>query len=404
MDKKKKKMLIDNEDAFSSNIDSMIFLMLISISAIILMPAVMAEYQYRSAGYVSLQDTDTLLLSSILNSRSDEVGYTYRPGEIVGLNLSLPPGSMLRDAEETLYERQQKHRTFADLVAEDLVLGIAVSENGSKNYLNPMAKMHRPMTEDAIGNYLDTRIGGRYHYRFEAHWYPVSGYSTGSDIEIGRPAPANAFRQKARISLPLVSSTPSVSSPSHDEFIGSMNATAFWHAVNSSEPSSRLHERYNRSIEVASMSAAETITSTIFPADYLLNLSSTQSTLKSDQLSLISSPADSSVPDPEYVVALHNINYTANSVFRLNVNVPLQDQKIETSMVDGIENSLIHSNSAMISAHLKKEMQPEIERTISGILNSTDPSVMLELHNRQMRSIYSRANNEGADIILFLWQ
>jgi hypothetical protein len=398
MERKKDKMFIHNEDAFSSNIDSMIFLMLISISAIILMPAVMAEYQYRSAGYVSLQDTDTLLLSSILNSRSDEVRYTYRPGEIVGLNLSLPPGSMLRDAEETLYERQQKHRTFADLVAEDLVLGMAVSENGSKTYLNPMAKMHRPMTEDAIGNYLDTRIGGRYHYRFEAHWYPISGYNTGSDIEIGRPAPTDAFRQKARISLPPVSSS------SHDEFTESMNITAFWHAVNSSDPSARLHEGYNRSIETVSASAAETITSTIFPADYLLTLSSTQNELKSGQLSLISSPSGSDVPDPEYVVALHSINYTVNSVFGQNVNIPLEDQKIEMDMVDAVGNSLIHSNSAMIAAHLKMEMRPEIERTISGILNSTDPAVMTELHDRQMRSIYSRANNEGADIILFLWQ
>jgi hypothetical protein len=398
MERKKDRMFIHNEDAFSSNIDSMVFLMLITISAIILMPAVMAEYQYRSAGYVSLQDTDTLLLSSILNSRSDEVGYTYRPGEIVGLNLSLPPGSMLRDAEETLYERQQKHRTFADLVAEDLVLGMTVSENGSKTYLNPMAKMHRPMTEDAIGNYLDTRIGGRYHYRFEAHWYPVRGYSTGSDIEIGRPAPADAFRQKARISLPLVSSL------SYDEFTESMNTTAFWHAVNSSDPSSRLHEGYNRSIETVSTSAAETITSTIFPADYLRTLSSIQSSRKSEQLSLISSPADSDVQDPEYAVALHSINYTVNGVFGQNVNIPLEDQKIGMDMVNAVGNSLIHSNSAMISAHLKKEMQPEIESTISGILNSTDPSVMLELHDRQMKSIYSRANNEGADIILFLWQ
>lgn len=398
MERKKDRMFIHNEDAFSSNIDSIIFLMLISISAIILMPAVMAEYQYRSAGYVSLQDTDTLLLSSILNSRSDEVGYTYRPGESVGLNLSLPPGSMLRDAEKTLYEREQKHRTFADLVAEDLVLGMAVSENGSKTYLNPMAKMHRPMTEDAIDNYLDTRIGGRYHYRFEAHWYPVSGYSTGSDIEIGRPAPTDAFRQKARISLPLVSSS------SHDEFTESMNTTAFWHAVNSSDPSSLLHEGYNRSIETVSTSAAETITSTIFPMDYLLTLSSIQNSRKSEKLSLVSSPADSDMQDPEYAVALHSINYTVNGVFGLNANIPQDDQKIGKDMVDAVGNSLIHSNSAMISAHLKKEMQPEIERTISGILNSTDPSVMLELHDRQMRSIYSRANNEGADIILFLWQ
>ena len=398
MVRKTKKKLADSEGAFASNMDSLLFLMFISISAIILMPAIMAEYQYMSAGYVSQQDTDTLLLSSMLNSRSGEVEYIYKPGELAGLNLSLPPGSMLRDAEETLYGRQQKHRTFADLVAEDLILGLAVSKNGNKVFLNPMAKMHRPMTEDAIRDYLDARVGGRYHYRFEVHWYPVSGYNLGSDIEIGGPAPIDASRQGRRVSLPLGSS------PSHEEFLESMNATIFWNAVNSSDPSAHLREGYNKSIETASSSAAETITSVIFPADYLLSLSSTQSSLKSEQLSLISSPMNSNMPNPEYLVALHSINNTVNGIFGLNITIPEDDQMIGMNLVDDIENSLIQSNSAMISTCLKEEMQPEIERTISEILNSTDPDARLELHERQMQSIFSRVDNGGTDMILYLWQ
>jgi hypothetical protein len=398
MVRKTKKKLADSEGAFASNMDSLLFLMLISISAIILMPAIMAEYQYLSAGYVSQQDTDTLLLSSMLNSRSGEVEYIYKPGELADLNLSLPPGSMLRDAEETLYGRQQKHRTFADLLAEDLILGMAVSENGNIMHLNPMAKMHRPMTEDTIRNYLDARVGGRYHYRLEAHWYPVSGYNTGSDIGIGGPAPIDASRQGSRVSLPLGSS------PSPEKFMESMNATIFWNAFNSSDPSARLHEGYNMSIETASWSAAETSTSVIFPVDYLLSLSSTQSSLRSEQLSLISSPMASNMPNPEYLVALHSINNTVNGTFGMNITIPQENQMIGMNVVDDIENSLIQSNSAMISTYLKSEMEPEIERTISAILNSTDHDAMLELHEKQMRAIYSRVDNGGADMILYLWQ
>lgn len=398
MNRKNENVFSSNEDAFSSNMDSLLFLVIISISAIILMPAVMAEYQYRSAGYVSLQDTDTLLLSSMLNSRSDEVEYTYKPGELAGLNLSLPPGTMLRDAEETLYGRQQKHRTFADLVAEDLVLGMAIGGNGSREYLNPMAKMHRPMTEDAIGSYLDACVGGRYYYRFEAHWYPVSGYNIGSDIEIGNPAPEDAFRQRSRVSL------PSVHSPSEEEFLESMNTSSFRDAFNSSDPSARLREGYNKSIDEMSLYAAETITSVIFPAEYLLSLSSTQSSPKSGQLSLISSPGSTELSNPEYQLALYSINYTANSVFGLNTTIPMEDGTIDMNLVDAVNSSLIQANSVMISAYLKAEMQPEIDRAISDILNSTYPDERLEIHNRQMRSIYSRANKGGADIVLYLWQ
>lgn len=395
---KNKETLSSNEKAFSSNMDSLIFLLLISISAVILMPAVMAEYQYRSAGYVSLQDTDTLVLSSMLNSRIDEAGYTYKPGELVGLNISLPQDSMLRDAEETLYGRQQKHRTFADLVAEDLVLGMALSVNGSKEYLNPTAKMHRPMTEDAIRNYLDARVGGRYQYRFEAHWYPVSGYDTGSDIAIGDIAPADAFRQSSRISLPIVSS------PSQEEFLGSMNKSVFLDALNASDPSATLHEEYNKSIERISLSAAETITSVIFPADYLLSLSSAEISLNSEQLSLISGPGNTELSNPEYQLVLYSIDHTANRMFGLNVTVPIEDGNIDINLIDHINNTLIQLNSARISSYMQAEMQPEIDATVSGILNSTDTDTQLEMHERQMLSIYSKASKGGADIVLYMWQ
>jgi hypothetical protein len=184
----------------------------------------------------------------------------------------------------------------------------------------------------------------------------------------------------------------------------SMNATIFWNAFNSSDPSARLHEGYNMSIETASWSAAETSTSVIFPVDYLLSLSSTQSSLRSEQLSLISSPMASNMPNPEYLVALHSINNTVNGTFGMNITIPQENQMIGMNVVDDIENSLIQSNSAMISTYLKSEMEPEIERTISAILNSTDHDAMLELHEKQMRAIYSRVDNGGADMILYLWQ
>lgn len=395
---KNKETLSSNEKAFSSNMDSLIFLLLISISAVILMPAVMAEYQYRSAGYVSLQDTDTMVLSSMLNSRLDEVEYTYKPGELAGINLSLPPESMLRNAEETLYGRQQKHRTFADLIAEDLVLGMTADVNGSKEYLNPMAKMHRPMTEDAIRSYLDARVGGRYQYRFEAHWYPVSGYDTGSDITIGDIAPADAFRQSSRISL------PTVSSPSQEEFLGSMNKSVFLDALNTSDPSATLHEEYNKSIERISLSAAETITSVIFPADYLLSLSSAEISLNNEQLSLISGPGNTELSNPEYQLVLYSIDHTANRVFGLNTTVPMEDNNIDMNLIDHINNTLVQVNSARISSYLQAEMQPEIDATVSGILNSTDTDTQLEMHERQMLSIYSKANKGGADMVLYMWQ
>ncbi|MDW7731459.1 MAG: hypothetical protein SCH66_03400 [Methanolobus sp.] len=389
---------IQDEKAFSTTLDSIFFLILISISAVILMPTLMAEEQYRSAGYVSAQEMDTHLLGSILSTRTDEFEYTFKPAEIAGLNVTLPEGSMLENAEETLYGREQKHRTFADIIAEDLVLGITLEKNGSTVYLNPMAKTHPVSTEDSIKEFLDAMIGERYKYRFEAHWHLVSGYSIGSEIGIGDSPPVNSFRQRAKVSLPLSYS------PSREEFFDSMNSSALLAAASSADPSRELHDGYDQSIEIASLGAAEAITTIIFPAEYLESLSTTDISLNSEQLSLISSPDSMDISDPELMIALHSINYTANEVFDLNTTVPIEDESLSISLIDDINSSIIDSNQEIISAYLKEDMSEEIDNTVSNIMNATDDNTRIELHEEQMKSIYGRINQGGADIILFLWQ
>ncbi|QLC50414.1 hypothetical protein HWN40_09265 [Methanolobus zinderi] len=389
---------IQDEKAFSSSLDSIFFLILISISAVILMPSLMAEEQYRSAGYVSAQDMDTHLLGTILSTRTDEFEYTLKPTEIAGLNVTFPEGSMLESSEETLYGREQKHRTFADIIAEDLVLGITFENNSNTVYLNPMAKIHPVSTEDSIEEFLDSMIGERYKYRFEARWHLVSGYGIGSEIEIGDAAPVDSFRQRAKVSLPLGYS------PSREEFFDSMNNSALLAAASSPDPSKEIHDGYNHSIETASRGAAEAITTIIFPAEYLESLNTTDVSLKGEQLSLISSPDNMDIANPELVIALHSINYTTNEVFGLNKSIPLESESMSLNLVNEINDELVDSNNDMISAYLKENMSDEIDQTVASIINATDNDTKIALHEEQMESVYGRVNQGGADIILYLWQ
>ncbi|MBN2110523.1 MAG: hypothetical protein JW705_05475, partial [Methanosarcinaceae archaeon] len=359
------------------------------------------EEQYRSAGYIATEEADTHILASLLSARTDEFEYTFKPAEITGLNITFPEGTILDNAENTLYRREQKHRTFADIIAEDLILGMTLEKNGSTVYINPMAWDHPVSTEDAIREYLDPIIGERYRYRFEAHWHLVSGYGIGSRIEIGEEPPVNSFRQCARISLPLSCS------PSRKEFFDSMNNSVLLDAIISSNPEKELREGYKRSIEAASLAAAEAITTIVFPAGYLespgTTYNSSGNSSGSGHLSLISGPDNISISDPRLMIGLHNTNYIANEVFGLGTSVPLEDKEISPETIYVIENRMIGSNLETISAYLKQDMSDEIDQTVSGIMNATDYDTRIALHEAQMDSIYSRVNTGGADIILFLW-
>ncbi|MEZ5333774.1 MAG: hypothetical protein R2741_00280 [Methanolobus sp.] len=157
--------------------DAILFLVFISVSAVILMPTLAADDQYRSGSYISAQEMDTSLMNSIMSSTVDEFEYILEPSELAGIDVNMSDNSILENAEKTLFTKEQHHRTFSDLVAEGLVLGLYQDDNGTRKVLNPMTQMQSAKTQDQIEAHLERTIGQRYNYRFEAHWQPVSGYT-----------------------------------------------------------------------------------------------------------------------------------------------------------------------------------------------------------------------------------
>ena len=195
------KNILTDRMALSSTIDAMFFLVMISVTAVLLMPSIMADNQYDAAGYTAIQEFDTHLLDSILSSSANEFEYEIEPLAVV--NISIPSNSITQGPIKTLFGKEQNHRTFSDIVAESMALNLMMGTNGSAIYLNPIAKEHSASTEVMMQSYLDSKIGGRYNYRFEAHWYPVSGFSLGSDIIVGDTPPHDAIRQNAKLTLPI---------------------------------------------------------------------------------------------------------------------------------------------------------------------------------------------------------
>ena len=385
----------ENEDAFSSTLDAIFFLALISISSVILLPNIAAEDQYRTAGYISTQEMDKHILSSILSGKVDEFEYTFKPAELAGYNLSLPNNSMMRNMEETLYQREQKHRTFADILAESLILGLEMRTNETHKSLNPMTVKHGIETEAAMQDYLEKEIGGRYNYRLEARWYPVNDY-IGTEIIIGDVAPENAIRQSTKISLPL---EPTFS---RNNVFESMNDSHFQNALNSSDPEYELHEGFNNSINIASSYAAKTTTSIAFPADYLRTITNTNIGINDEQLSLIASP-EQNIQNPEFLLALQMINYTANEVYGLNETMPEPEEAINVNFIDNIESNIVNYNQVNIASFVKQDMATELDQNVIMILNETDNSRQLEIRDQQLDSICRRYDTGGADITLFLW-
>ncbi|MBW6470322.1 MAG: hypothetical protein K0A90_03780 [Methanosarcinaceae archaeon] len=391
-----KNILLD-QTAFSSTIDAMFFLVMISIAAVMLMPSIMAENQYDAAGYTAIQEFDTHLLESLLSSSANEFEYEIAPLAVV--NISIPANSITQGPMKTLFGREQNHRTFSDVVAESMALNLMMDNNGSRVYLNPIANEHSTATTAMMQSYLDTKIGGRYNYRFEAHWYPVSGFSLGSDIIVGDTPPTDAIRQSAKLTLPFtyVSSKNDILEMVNDSVLAdalgnSSNETM--HAI--------LYDGFNDSINVAARGSAEMIVNSIFPSEYLNSLNNTGTGMQSDQLGIISTPDNANILDPDFLIAIYLLDHTANTVAGLDIEIPVDI--ILSGMVTMVEQEFTDTIQEKIAFQLKTDMADEINSTVNGIIDSTDFGNAQNLRDVQVGYIHRRVNSGGVDIELMLWQ
>ncbi len=220
------------------------------------------------------------MLESLLSCKLNDFEYEISPLSV--LNISIPESSIVKNPSYTLFGKEQKHKTFADLVAEYLALSLKISNNGPNNssnnssndslsnsspvLLNSLAADYAAKDSKFISAYLDQKTAGRFSYRFEAYWCPVEAFPMESRLIIGKEPPAYAVRQSMRLSMPLYASTSS-----KDTLLACINDSTLEAALNSSdeEASKELSQAFNVSLDAAAQEGAQAVVGLIFPTDYM---------------------------------------------------------------------------------------------------------------------------------------
>ncbi len=385
-----------NDRAMSSILDALFFLMLISIATVILFPSIMADRQYDAAEYTAVRDLDTHLLSSLLSSEAGSFDYQIDPLAIA--NLSIPNSSLTADPVDTMFGKQQHHRTYADLITEDILLGLGVVENGTYKSLNPVAQQHGPQTKQALRQYLDQKLGGRYEYNLEARWQPVKGFPVESQIIVGNMPPDDAIRQSAMLTLPLQKQVDKeeITQKLNDSYL---EQTA---SYTNSTKAALYKEAFNSSITVASTSSATLITEMIFPADYLSSL------LTADQnggyMSYVTSP-DNMGPTTEkkqdMLIAAYILNHSASTL--LGQPRPIDPENMNNTIINTIETELIELNRDNIANVLKGQLNAQINSTVEDMVKSTDLNRTKGLRDEQMENIYNMVEPGNIEVVLSIW-
>ena len=383
---------------YSTVFDALFLLVLISLSGIILMPSLQAEEQYAAAGYMTSSELDTYLLESLLSCKLEDFEYEISPLSVV--NVSVPENSVVEDPAQTLFGKEQKHRTFADLTAEYLAISLRLQENGSSLSLNPLAEDYSNQASETITAYLDRKAAGRFSYRYEAYWYPLEVFPMGSELIIGEEPPVDAIRQSTKLSMPLYAGAPS-----RDSILACVNDSVLEASLNLSdeEASTALFQAFNASLDAAALEGAETAVELLFPSDYSGSVFGEEEGESFEALFYgVSENTDkknsSSMEDEfnAYVSSLFETGFVLNS--------GNSSENLSTTELSQLQGLLVDHIRVEIRAELEDEFSDEINKTVYAIVEAENLSEARDLRDSQIKTIYRQINPGGARIVLYLWK
>lgn len=389
---------VRESSGYSTVFDALFLLVLISLSGILLMPSMQADEQYLAAGYVTSSELDAYLLESFLSCKLEDFEYEISPLSV--LNVSIPEDSIVENPAHTLFGKEQKHRTFADLTAEYLAISLILSNNGSAVSLNPLAEDYSDQASETIAAYLDRKVAGMFSYRFEAYWDPVGAFPMRSELIIGDRPPADAIRQSTKLSMPLYASTPS-----RDALLTCVNDSMLEASLNASdeEASTALFQAFNASLDAAALEGAEKTVELLFPSDYSGSVFGEEADESFETLlygvSENAGEENSPSTEDEFNAYLSNLLETG---FALDSET--SSENASTAELSLLEDLLVDRIMEEIRAELEAKFSGEIDETVYAILEAEDLSEAQALRDTGIESIYRQINPGGARIVLYLWK
>lgn len=392
---RKKARLAAECSGYFTVFDALFLLVLISLAGILLMPSMQAEKQYYAAGYVTSSELDVYLLESLLSCKLEDFEYEISP--LAALNVSTLENSVVGNSSHALFGKEQKHRTFADLVAEYLALSLKISNNGSSVFLNPLAADYSSRDAETISAYLDQKAAGRFSCRLEAYWHPVEVFPVQSELIIGEEPPVNAIRQSTKLSMPLYASTPSKAI-----LLASVNDSVLEASLNSSdeEASKILFQAFNASLDTAALEGADVLTGLLFPSDYFgsgfgqENEESFQTLL----YGVSENPVEGKSGEETFAAYFSDLLEAGFPVD--SMAFPKNASTSDFSLLEDLVTEYIRKE---IRIELEAEFSGEINETVYSILKAENLSEAQTLRDAHAESVYRQINPGGARIVLSFW-
>jgi len=200
--------LSKNTHAVSSMYDAVLFIVMVSLSGVILIPALQSDIAVKTSLDKHREQITDEALSTFLVSRSDFFSYKFLGDLIDGIAGSLG----IDNSSEGLYglitnwilAREQLHKNYANLISENLgcQLRMPFSVFGINRFNIFTGDFDRKIINQTK-NFFSLYLGDKYCFNFTALWHPIKGVPFGGELYIGdHPPNVDCFVSQTSIIMP----------------------------------------------------------------------------------------------------------------------------------------------------------------------------------------------------------
>ena len=199
--------LIEDTRGFSSSIDVLLFLVLVSVSAVLLAPAMVGNIQLTGLHDTSAAEHNSQVIQSLQNGRVDDFSYAVAGTQMdFLLSKTLGPGAVdsgvYQTGKKIVAGREIEHKIFADLASESVASQFTIYHADSSVRLNMLTDEYRDNVDVQMRDYLDMQIGDRYNYNVSIVWRPFRDVPIGGETHMGPAVPDTAYVESRWITMP----------------------------------------------------------------------------------------------------------------------------------------------------------------------------------------------------------
>lgn len=183
--------------------DAVLFLVMVSLSGVVLLPVLQSNIATDTSVDCHREELVDETLLMLMTARDDDFGYLFAGSQvdalarIIGINIS-DEESLFYAITHTLLGNEQKHKTYADLCAENLASQMKVF--GYR--LNIFTEDYDIQLLEEMTALLQAHLGDKYRFNLSLRWHPVVGVPFGGNLNLGPHPPDFTYVASTYLSMP----------------------------------------------------------------------------------------------------------------------------------------------------------------------------------------------------------